>query len=68
VKAKKNLAPDPKFNWWALYFFTFFYVAVEFGFNYQMLDLTVDFASEDILLGLEFWGRFDFSVTTVLVG
>ena len=22
-----------------------------------MLDLTVDFASEDILLGLEFWGR-----------
>jgi len=57
VKAKKNLAPDPKFNWWALYFFTFFYVAVEFGFNYQMLDLTVDFASEDILLGLEFWGR-----------
>ena len=57
VKAKKNLAPDPKFNWWALYFFTFFCVAVEFGFNYQMLDLTVDFASEDILLGLEFWGR-----------
>ena len=57
VKAKKNLAPDPKFNWWVLYFFTFFYVAVEFGFNYQMLDLTVDFASEDILLGLEFWGR-----------
>ena len=57
MKAKKNLAPDPKFNWWALYFFTFFYVAVEFGFNYQMLDLTVDFESEDILLGLEFWGR-----------
>jgi sulfite exporter TauE/SafE len=57
VKTKKNLAPDPKFNWWVLYFFTFFYVAVEFGFNYQMLDLTVDFASEDILLGLEFWGR-----------
>ena len=57
VKAKKNLTPGPKFNWWVLYFFTFFYVAVEFGFNYQMLDLTVDFASEDILLGLEFWGR-----------
>ena len=48
MKAKKNLAPDPKFNWWVLYFFTFFYVAVEFGFNYQMLDLTVDFESEDI--------------------
>ena len=57
MKAKKNLAPDPKFNWWVLCFFTFFYVAVEFGFNYQMLDLTVDFESEDILLGLEFWGR-----------
>jgi hypothetical protein len=30
---------------------------VEFGFNFQLLNLTVDFASEDILLGLEFWGR-----------
>jgi len=42
VKTKNNLTADPKFNWWVLYFFTFFYVAVEFGFNYQMLDLTVD--------------------------
>ena len=30
---------------------------MEFGFNFQLLTLTVDFASEDILLGLEFWGR-----------
>ena len=33
------------------------YIAVEFGFNYQLLNLTVDFASEETLLGLEFWGR-----------
>lgn len=39
------------------YFFTFFYIAIEFGFNYQLLNLTVDFASEETLLGLEFWGR-----------
>ena len=54
---KAHLAPNQRFDWWILYFFTFFYIAVEFGFNYQLLNLTVDFASEDILLGLEFWGR-----------
>ena len=54
---KAQLAPYQRFDWWALYFFTFFYIAVEFGFNYQLLNLTVDFASEDTLLGLEFWGR-----------
>ena len=57
VKTQSNLAPDTKFNFWALYFFTFIYIAVEFGFNYQLLNLTVDLASEDVLLGLEFWGR-----------
>jgi len=57
VKTKARLVADPKFNWWALYFFTFLYIAVEFGFNYQLLNLTVDFDSEDVLLGLEFWGR-----------
>jgi hypothetical protein len=46
-----------RLNWWIFYFFTFFYIAIEFGFNYQLLNLTVDFASEDVLLGLEFWGR-----------
>ncbi len=57
MKIKTNLALDSNFNWWALYFFTAFYIAVEFGFNFQLLNLTVDFASEDVLLGLEFWGR-----------
>jgi hypothetical protein len=54
---KTRLVPSPKFNWWILYVFTFLYVAVEFGFNYQLLNLTADFTSEDVLLGLEFWGR-----------
>jgi hypothetical protein len=57
VKTKINSAVDSKFNWWVLYFFTFFYISVEFGFNFQLLNLTVDFATEEILLGLEFWGR-----------
>ena len=57
MKTKINSAVDSKFNWWVLYFFTFFYISVEFGFNFQLLNLTVDFASEEILLGLEFWGR-----------
>jgi len=46
-----------RLNWWFFYFFTFFYIAIEFGFNYQLLNLTVDFASEETLLGLGFWGR-----------
>jgi hypothetical protein len=46
-----------RLNWWFFYFFTFFYITIEFGFNYQLLNLTVDFASEETLLGLEFWGR-----------
>ena len=57
MKTIAHYASGPKFNWWVLYFFTFFYIFVEFAFNYQLLDLTVDLASEDILLGLEFWGR-----------
>ena len=54
---KSHLASAPTFDWWVLYVFTFFYIAVEFGFNYQLLNLTVDFVAEDVLLGLEFWGR-----------
>jgi hypothetical protein len=54
---KDHRQPLPKFSWWVLYFLTFIYIAVEFGFNYQLLNVTVDLASEDILLGLEFWGR-----------
>ena len=57
MKTIAHLAPSPKFNWWVFYIFTFLYVDVEFGFNYQLLNLTVDFTSEEILLGLEFWGR-----------
>lgn len=53
----RQISAGSKVNWWLLYFFTLFYIAVEFGFNYQLLELTVDLASEDILLGLEFWGR-----------
>ena len=48
---------ESNFNWWVLYGFTFLYIAVEFGFNFQLLNLSVDFASEEDLLGLEFWGR-----------
>jgi len=54
---KAHLASTPTFDWWVLYVFTFFYITVEFGFNYQLLNLTVDFVAEDVLLGLEFWGR-----------
>jgi len=57
VNSKTHLASDPRLNWWILYFGTSIYIAVEFGFNYQLLDLTVDLVSEDVLLGLEFWGR-----------
>ena len=57
LRATSVLASGPKFNWWVLYFCTLIYIAVEFGFNYQLLNVTVDLASEDILLGLEFWGR-----------
>ena len=57
MNTKEQPTTEPNFNWWVLYFFTFFYIAVEFGFNFQLLNLSVDFASEDDLLGLEFWGR-----------
>ena len=57
MKRIAHFTSHPKFNWWIFYIFTIFYIAVEFGFNYQLLNLTVDFASEETLLGLEFWGR-----------
>lgn len=57
MSTKEQPTHEPNFNWWVLYCFTFFYIAVEFGFNFQLLNLSVDFASEDDLLGLEFWGR-----------
>jgi hypothetical protein len=43
---------------WALFFFTLLYVCLEFGFNNQLLKISaVDLVSDDVLLGLEFWGR-----------
>jgi hypothetical protein len=56
VKITNAMKPN-QLEWWLFYFFTFFYIAIEFGFNYQLLNLTFDFASEETLLGLEFWGR-----------
>ena len=43
--------------WWLLYFLTLVYVGIEFALNYQLLNISVDFVSDDVLLGLEFWGR-----------
>lgn len=40
-----------------MYFLTLAYVGVEFAFNYQLLNISVEFVSDDVLLGLEFWGR-----------
>lgn len=40
-----------------MYFLTLVYVGVEFAFNYQLLNISVEFVSDDVLLGLEFWGR-----------
>jgi uncharacterized protein YneF (UPF0154 family) len=40
-----------------MYFLTLVYVGIEFAFNYQLLNISVDFVSDDVLLGLEFWGR-----------
>lgn len=43
---------------WALFCFTLLYVCLEFGFNNQLLKISaVDLVSDDVLLGLEFWGR-----------
>lgn len=44
-------------KWLGTSMLTLLYVAVEFGFNYQLLSLTIDPASDEVLLGLEFWGR-----------
>jgi hypothetical protein len=38
VKTKKHLAPAPRFNWWVLYFFTFFYVAVIQAFRRRLAE------------------------------
>jgi len=40
-----------------MYCLTLVYVGIEFAFNYQLLNISVYFVSDDVLLGLEFWGR-----------
>jgi hypothetical protein len=57
MKRIPDFTTHPLFRWLATSILLLVYVAIEFGFNYQLLSLTMDPASEDILLGLEFWGR-----------
>lgn len=52
-----SLGSNPALKWLATSTLILLYVAVEFGFNYQLLSLTIDPASDEVLLGLEFWGR-----------
>ena len=52
-----SLDSHPVGKWLGTSILILLYVAVEFGFNYQLLSLTVDPASDEVLLGLEFWGR-----------
>jgi uncharacterized protein YneF (UPF0154 family) len=57
VKKTTSSSTPIALNWWLMYALTFVYVGVEFAFNYQLLNISVDFVSDDVLLGLEFWGR-----------
>jgi hypothetical protein len=52
-----NFSTHPFFKWITTSTLILLYVAIEFGFNYQLLSLTIDPASDEVLLGLEFWGR-----------
>jgi hypothetical protein len=52
-----DFTTHPLFRWITTSILILLYVAVEFGFNYQLLSLTIDPASDEVLLGLEFWGR-----------
>ncbi len=52
-----DFTAHPLFRWFATSVLLLVYVAIEFGFNYQLLSLTIDPASDEVLLGLEFWGR-----------
>jgi hypothetical protein len=57
MSSATNFTTHPLFKWLATSIMLLLYVAVEFGFNYQLLSLTIDPASDEVLLGLEFWGR-----------
>jgi hypothetical protein len=52
-----DFTAHPLFRWLTTSILILLYVAIEFGFNYQLLSLTIDPASDEVLLGLEFWGR-----------
>ena len=52
-----DFTTQPLFRWLATSILILLYVSIEFGFNYQLLSLTIDPASDEVLLGLEFWGR-----------
>jgi len=52
-----DFSTHPIFRWLTTSILILLYVAIEFGFNYQLLSLTIDPASDEVLLGLEFWGR-----------
>lgn len=57
MSSATDLTAHPLFKWVTTSLLILLYVAIEFGFNYQLLSLTIDPASEEVLLGLEFWGR-----------
>jgi hypothetical protein len=57
MSSASDFTTHPLFRWLATSIMLLLYVAIEFGFNYQLLSLTIDPASDEVLLGLEFWGR-----------
>jgi mannose/fructose/N-acetylgalactosamine-specific phosphotransferase system component IIC len=57
MSSATDFTAHPLFKWLTTSIMLLLYVAVEFGFNYQLLSLTIDKASDEVLLGLEFWGR-----------
>ena len=57
MSSATDFTAHPLFKWLTTSIMLLLYVAVEFGFNYQLLSLTIDPASDEVLLGLEFWGR-----------
>ncbi len=57
MRSVTDFITHPLFRWITTSILILLYVAVEFGFNYQLLSLTIDPASDEVLLGLEFWGR-----------
>jgi mannose/fructose/N-acetylgalactosamine-specific phosphotransferase system component IIC len=57
MSSAADFTAHPFFKWVTTSTLILLYVAIEFGFNYQLLSLTIDPASDEVLLGLEFWGR-----------